>query len=309
MERKVRVCIADDDVEAAAALAGGLRVHGYDVVETNSGEAALKACGQGEIDLLLLDVNLGDMTGFDVCERLKDSPKFHNISVIFVTVKTTPEDVARAYELGAVDYITKPYSLPMVMVRVDAALRAKHVHDHLRESHHAATDTGHTDHLTGLRNRRFLMERLQEEVDKAHRYDFPVSCVVFDVDEIEAQDVEMGPVSIDDLLVEVAMAIRSFSRGYDVLARYDGTLFAALLPHAPLDDALGYASKVMHEVEATTFSDPNFPTHAKVSVGIVTCRNGSAKGADWVFGEAMRSLFEAKNLSEERIAGRHLAED
>ena len=306
MGRTITVCVVDDDVETASILCEGLKLHEYNVFEVHTGQEALDICAKERIDLLLLDVGLADIDGYEVCKRLKESPATKNIAVMFVTVKDEYEDIERGYQLGAVDYVTKPYNLPMVMVRVDAALYGRKGDDSPHLNTDIFMDVGSTDHLTGLRNRRYLLDRLQEEVSKAHRYDYPVSCVMIDVDEIHAVDSESGPVSVDDLLSEVAITLRSQSRAYDVLARYDGTLFAALLPHTVLEDAIEYSKKIIEEMDSTTFSDPNFPTKATVSIGIVTCQNGSAKGADVVFGEAMRSLLEAKARHPHRIVGRNL---
>jgi two-component system cell cycle response regulator len=305
---KFRVCVTDDCTETAAVLCEGLKLHSYEAIAVHTGEEAIKVCTTQKIDLILLDVCLPKMSGYDVCKCLRENPKTQDICVIFVTVKGAPEDVSRGFELGAADYITKPYNLPVVMLRVDAALRKKLEHERLRTQQEFFMDNSYTDYLTGLRNRRYLLERLQEEVEKAHRYDYPVSCVVFDVDEVRGLDEELGPVSLDDLLIEIAMTLRNHSRTYDVLARYDGTLFAAVLPHSPKDDARQYASKIMDEIGSTTFSDPNFPTEAKVSVGIVACQNGSARGAEFVLGEAMRALLQAKSLPEERLVARNLSE-
>jgi len=113
---------------------------------------------------------------------------------------------------------------------------------------------------------------------------------------------------LDDLLAEVPMSIREFTRSYDILARYDGTLFVAVLPHANLDNALEYGKKIMSDIDASTFSDPNFPTKTSVSVSAVTVHKGSeAITADEVFGEAMRTLLTAKSQPrDERIMGRDL---
>jgi diguanylate cyclase (GGDEF)-like protein len=130
------------------------------------------------------------------------------------------------------------------------------------------------------------------------------------VDELAADDDELGPVSMDDLMAEIAMTLRNYSRTYDVLARYDGTLFAAILPHAPLEDAIGYADKIVSEVESTTYCDPSFPTHTRLSVGIVSCQNGSAHAADFVLGEAMRGLLQAKSITDgPRVVARSLSEE
>lgn len=302
-----RVCVADDAVDEASILCEGLKLNNYDAVAVHTGQAAIDLCCKGGIDLLLLDINLPDMDGYTVCERLKQDPDCQDITVVFVTARGEAEDVSRAYELGAVDFITKPYNLPMVMVRVDAIMGTKQAHDFTNPAGEGVFDTAYTDELTGLRNRRFLLERLQEEVEKAHRYDYPVSCLVFDIDEIKAIDDELGTASLDDILQEIAMAMRNSSRTYDILCRYDGALFAAVLPHARLRDAITYAQKINSEVSATTFSDPCFPTQAKLSFGIVSCRNGSSRGADQLLGEAMRRLLTAKSKpGEDRIDGRDL---
>lgn len=281
-------------------------MHNYKAVTAATGEEALAICAKQPIDLLLLDVCLPDIDGYEVCRRIKADPATNDIAVIFVTVKGSADDIKHGFSLGAVDYIAKPYNLPMVMVRVDAALRIRATADKTSSKEDSIGDTAYTDSLTGLRNRRYLLERLQEEVEKAHRYDYPVSCVVFDIEDITAVDDELGPVSMDDLLAEVAMSIRNYSRMYDVLARYDATLFAAVLPHTPLPDAVNYARKIVDEVDGTTFSDPNFPTTARLSAGIVSCQNGAARGAEFVLGEAMRGLLKAKSQDKEHITAYNL---
>ncbi|MCC6794088.1 MAG: diguanylate cyclase [Candidatus Hydrogenedentes bacterium] len=304
-----RVCVADDHEEAALVLVEGLRRHNYDAFAVHTGAEAIEVCAKGDVDLVLLDICFPDIDGYEVCKKVKAMSAAADTVVIFVSVKGSQEDIAKGYHLGAADYITKPYNLPMVMVRVDAAMRTKNLRDRLREQEELV-DSVYTDHLTGLRNRRFLMERLQEEVEEAFRHDYPVSCIVFDVDEIHAIDDELGPVSLDDLLVELGMALRNYSRTYDILARFDGTVFAAILPHTPLDQATKYASKIMSEVDSTTFSDPSFPTEVRLTAGVVSCRNGKQFGADFVLGEAMRGLLRAKGMpkGEDRLCALNLAE-
>jgi diguanylate cyclase (GGDEF)-like protein len=285
-----------------------MRLNDYEAVSVGTGAEALELCSKERFDLMLLDICLPDISGYDVCERLKAAPETSDIVIVFVTAKGSQEDIVKGFKLGAADYITKPYNLPMVIVRVEAVMRMKELQDKLRQQDEMLQDTAYTDTLTGLRNRRYLLERLQEEVEKAHRYNYPVSCIVFDLDEIEAIDDELGAAPLDDLLAEMALAIRNHSRTFDIVARYDGTLFAAVLPHTPLDQAVGYADKIMRELDSTTFADPCFPTQANVSVGIACCRNGSAHGAEYVLGEAMRGLLQAKSKTDNRLVARNLSE-
>ncbi|HOE65370.1 MAG TPA: response regulator [Candidatus Hydrogenedentes bacterium] len=304
---RYRICVADDCEEAAAVLSEGLQLHDYDVCVAHTGAEALAICKAGGIDLILLDVCMPEMDGYEVCRQLKASPQTSAIVVVFVTVRGTSEDISRGYDLGAVDYITKPYNLPMVMVRVDAAIRHCRLQDRFSAGDESIMEFASTDSLTGLRNRCYFLNRLEEEIDKADRYAYPVSCVVFDLAEVEGLDAELGPAPVDDLLAEIALALRTSTRNNDVLARYDGTMLTALLPHTPLNDALNYASKMLSEIDKTTFSVPSFPTRATLRAGIATCQNGGAQKAEYILGEAMRGLFQAKTLPGGRVVTRNVS--
>jgi diguanylate cyclase (GGDEF)-like protein len=306
MSQKIKVLVVDDHVDTANSLCEWLQRYDYEAHAAYNGEDALKQCAEGSYNLALLDIQMPDIDGHEVCRRLKQTPGCEDMAIVFVTARGEGSDVLRSYELGAIDYITKPFNPPMVMMRIQSALTNHVFAQQIRAAVLHVDENTYIDPLTGLRNRKFLLERLQEEVDKAHRYYYPVSCIVFDIDDIQAVDEESGPVSIDDLLAELAISFRSYTRAYDILARYDGTLFAAVLPHTPLDQALKYVEKIRNDVEATTFSDPNFPTKAGMSVGAVTCRNGTARSAEYVIGEAMRSLLRAKSEPGNRVVGRTL---
>jgi len=289
------VCVVDDRIDDASLLCEGLSINNFNAVAVHTGTEALERCRHGGIHLILLDVRLPDISGFDVCRQLKADPDTRDIGVIFVTAKDSRKDVAEGMTLGALDYIVKPYNLPMVMVRVEAALRRLHQQGHIEAPVDIHPDLVYTDQLTGLRNRRFLLERLDEEVEKAHRFKQPLTCLVAEVEDVTGLDSELGAASLDDVLVEFALAMRNTSRNYDILARYDGTVFIAVLPHTPLNDAVAYARKLEAEVDATTFSEPNFPTRVRLSFGLVCCQNGSVMDAEPLLGEAMRNLFKAKS--------------
>lgn len=299
------VCVTDDCEDENALLCAGLSLNSYEAVSAFTGQEALDICQRQLIDVLLLDVGLPDMDGYEVCRRLKADPRTAEIPVVFITAHSEAENVIRGYNLGAVDYIAKPYNLPIVMIRIEAIMRTQQTRDEIPATGDLS-DTAYTDQLTGLRNSRFLLERLQEEVEKAHRYDYPVSCVVLDVDEMKPLNDEVGTASLDDVLVEVAMAMRNASRNYDILARYDGAMFAAVLPHALLEEAIHYARKIYAEISTTTFNDPCCPTQANLRFGVVSCRNGSAIGADHILGEAMQGLLKAKSCKGKCLYARDL---
>lgn len=302
--RECTVCVADASAAESARLCEGLELHGYTAFGVTSGAEALAACQQGQADLLLLDINLPDLDGGEVRKRLLETPETRGIPVVCVVGREEDAEGSRNGPLSANGYVVKPYNLPMVMVRVDSVLRGCGTYE--TPSTGWFEDTVYTDPLTGLRNRQYLCERLGEELEKAHRYGMPISCLFLDICEVEAVDRELGMVSMDDLLAEVALALRNTSRVYDILARFDGCMFAAVLPHTPLEAAVHYANKIQNEMSATTFSDPAFPTRAKLSFGIVTSHDGQVRNAEQLMSEAMRNLLHASAGCEQGIVARAL---
>jgi two-component system cell cycle response regulator len=297
----IRVLVVDDCVDEANVLAEGLRLVNYEVSVAYRGVDALERCAKESFDLILLDVGLPDIDGYEICKKIKSNEKTRNAVVIFVTARGEPVDVEYGLSLGAADYITKPYNLPIILVRVESIMRTHQILEYGQAADEYFIDPAYTDALTGLRNRRYLHERLQEEIEKAHRYNYPVSCLFIEVDEVQPVDQETGAQSLDDLLVDVALAMRNNSRCYDILVRYDCTLFAAILPHARREDALSYARKIENQVSSTLFGVPMFPTHTRLSFGVVTFQNGHTPGIERILGEAMRGLLRAKSNPNERI--------
>ena len=303
----IKICVVDDCVDEAILLCEGLKLFGYDAVVAHSGQEALQVIAEEHIDLILLDVGLPDIDGYEVCKRLKADPVTRDIPVIFVTARGSSDDVAHGYDLGAVDYVAKPYNLPIIIVHVDAAMRTRQNTTDIISGPFLLTDPVYTDQLTGLRNRRFLFERLQEETEKAYRYRYPVSCLMLELEETTPNEAPVAEMSFEDMLVEVAIAMRNSSRAFDILARYDDNQFAAVLPHIHLEAAVSYANKIKKEVNEAVITDSWEDNEAALSFGIVTCANGvRPPSADELLGEAMRNLFRAKSGTTDRISARAL---
>ena len=234
MFRVPRVLIVDDEKDEVDILVEAVEDEGYRTAAAYNGEEALAIARKGDIDLVLLDVMMPRKDGYQVCEELKSDDRTRDISVIFVTAKGAVEDVSGGLDLGAHDYITKPYNIPIAMARVRAALRAKSLQDRLQQQNIELRDLTYTDELTGLRNSRYFDERLGEEVARCTRYDFPLSCLVLEVDEYKEVGNQFGRAPEDDIIGEVGMVLKTNSRSFDIVAREEGSRFWALLPHTPL---------------------------------------------------------------------------
>ena len=161
----------------------------------------LKAARSEEPDLILLDLDMPDISGFDVCRSLKADAELCMIPVLFLSGSTTPEDKIVGLDLGAVDYVTKPFDAFELRARVRAALRTKHLQDMLFE--HA-----HIDPLTGLPNRRALMERLQQEWARIERHGGRLSFIMADIDDFKSVNDRFGHHVGDKILQKVAGAHR-----------------------------------------------------------------------------------------------------
>jgi diguanylate cyclase (GGDEF)-like protein len=191
--------------------------------------------------LILLDLDMPDMSGFDVCRALKSDVELCMIPVLFLAGSATADDKVRGLDLGAVDYITKPFDAFELCARVRAALRTKHLQDLLIE--HA-----HIDPLTGLPNRRALMECLLHECARLQRYGGRLSLIMADVDHFKLINDTYGHHIGDKMLQEVAQAIARQCRHADLPTRYGGDEFAVVVPDESAAGAARLAERCRQEV-------------------------------------------------------------
>jgi PleD family two-component response regulator len=179
MTEQMRVLIVDDEKMNRDLLVALLKPL-YRVMVAKSGEQALKAASRvmGKPDIILLDIMMPDMDGYEVCRRLKANEESMNIPVIFVTAMGEVEDESKGFSLGAVDYIIKPVSLPIVQARVNTHLRLKHKTDLLERM-------AFLDGLTEIPNRRAFDTALHKEWNRAKRAAIPLAMIMMDVDKVQ----------------------------------------------------------------------------------------------------------------------------
>jgi len=294
MARRPKILIADDEPQIVELLVSCLEGKGYELVSAYDGNEALARARRGDIDLILLDIMMPGKDGHEVCRELQADEATRNIAVIFVTAKGEIEDVTSGFELGAVDYVSKPFDIPVILARVNAAVRNKVLHDQLRQRNFLLRDLTYTDELTGLRNRRFFEERIEEEIEKARRYGHPLACLVIKADNYDEIEAKMGAESGRDVLAEVAMVIRSNTRSFDIVASYNTQLFAIALPHTPIQEALAYGKKIQDELGSCVFlGGPVAPVQVTASIGVAEYSAETVHSGDDLFQAASRALDTA----------------
>lgn len=291
------VLIVDDSALNVQVLADVLQAE-YQLKVANNGLDALKIAARApQPDLILLDVMMPEMDGFEVCSRLKENSETENIPVIFVTARIDEQAEEHGLNLGAVDYITKPISIPITRARVRNHLRLKRQADLLEF-------TAMVDGLTGIANRRRLDEAIEAECRRAAREESPLSLLMVDIDHFKQYNDRYGHGGGDACLQAVARALsETVSRPGDLVARYGGEEFVLVLPDTDSDAARMIAERLRSNVAGLELSHPEsgaFP-FVTVSVGGATSLADSPLSPAALLAQADRMLYLAKESGRNRI--------
>jgi diguanylate cyclase (GGDEF)-like protein len=297
-DAKPLILIVDDTPANIQVLADALCGE-YRVKVANNGPTALEiASRDGGPDLVLLDVMMPDMDGYEVIRRLKANDDTRNVPVIFITAKSDPGDETQGFDLGAVDYIVKPFHMPVVRARVRTHVDLKRKSD-LLES------LARLDGLTRVPNHRSFQETLQHEWLRGRRHQWPLALIMADVDCFKQYNDNYGHAAGDECLRRIAAALTAGTRRpADFLARYGGEEFVAVLPHTELEGAWATAERMRKAVE-----DAAIP-HAYSTAGpVITVSLGVAseiprddRPPAAMVEAADRALYRAKREGRNRVA-------
>ena len=281
-----------------------LVANGYDGIAAANGEEAFAILDRDEsIDLVLLDLNMPEPDGFDILRRLKALDRRRDIPVICLSARSAVEDKVAGLKLGAVDYLAKPFDMQELFARMARPLRVKRVLERLDRAKAAAERLSLTDPLTGLPNRRDLEHRLREEIDRSDRSSEPLGCLILDVDRFKLVNDEYGHAAGDAVLAEVASALQASLRSFDVVGRFGGDEFVALLPGATLEGARQVAEALCDVIStlSVTVTPKHEPIRLSISVGAVSHEPGSNEDAPALLDRADSALLEAKRAGRNRV--------
>ncbi len=291
-----RVLLADDSSTVRAIARMELESAGYDVIEAADGKQALAAALDLHPDVVLLDIEMPVMDGYETVQALKANPRTADIPVVFLTGRVGAEDVARALKLGGHDYLRKPPEAAELLARVNAALRVKALQDELRRRADDLDRMSRTDYLTGLRNRRHMEEHVRMLSSGAKRHGYPIAVLIVDVDHFKAVNDRLGHHGGDEVLKIVATRLRDVMRGEDLLGRWGGEEFLVLLPHTGREAAEVLADRLRLSVSGAPLIVEDARLEVTVSIG------GCAAEAD---GEHDLVLLADRELYAAKDAGRN----
>jgi two-component system, cell cycle response regulator len=290
-----RLLVADDEPDAREALAQVLEPE-YDVVAASDGQQAVDLARAEHPDLVLLDLNMPRLDGFQALEHLRGDPSTTDIPVIFVSARTDDVIKVRSLDLGAVDYLQKPFSERELRARVERTLR-------LVRSQTALRELAQTDALTGLANLRAFRARVEEEVKRARRYHTPLTCVMADMDQLKPINDELGHAAGDRAIAAVAAVIREELRETDFGARYGGDEFVILLPHTGVEEGRVFAERACTRLRETNLEigGRRVPLGASFGVACLSDEMGD-DAAETLVRAADTALYSAKRSGRGRVA-------
>jgi len=217
---------------------------GMVVVEAGTGAEALDYLATDRPDLVVLERSLPDMDGLELLPRLKSS-ELDFVPVLVASQRGETSERVRGLQLGADDYISRPCDPAELLARAKALLRNKSAHDKVRKLQVSLEQMVVSDPLTGLHNRRYLMDRLVQEMQRADRHGEPLAFAMIDLDGFKPINDQFGHVVGDKVLRAVGGAVAKCVRVSDIAARYGGDEFAVILPQTPPDGAMRVCERIL----------------------------------------------------------------
>jgi two-component system cell cycle response regulator len=286
-----RVLLADDDPDFLENLAG-LFAKRYEVATANNGREALDRLRAEEFDLAILDLHMPGQTGLEVAEQFAvDAMALP--SFMFLSGEPSAEVRVRALSLGAADFVTKPVDPDELLARVARIIAA------VRRERSLAADAL-SDPLTGLANYRSLARNLELELDRAQRYDLPLSLLTIDLDDLKGINDELGHVAGDDAIRLVASVLEGAVRKFETVARQGGDELSILLPNATKAQALQQGERLRLEVARRCIRGRRL----SISVGVASREPGDEMTSVRVLVEASdQALYRSKRAGRNRVSG------
>ncbi len=302
LQKTCRILVVDDNADNVDLLTQYLAGLGYEVLPAFDGAETLLIAERENIDLILLDVMLPKISGFDVCRRLKAQEGTNYIPVVLVTVRDDTRSKLEGFAAGADDYITKPFDIEELSARVKSLLRIKLLQDQLREANSRLEKMSVTDGLTGIYNHRHFVERLEVETRRAERHGRPLAVIMLDVDHFKAINDEFGHLFGDYVLRRLAEIFQAVGRSSDLVARYGGEEFVILV--ADTEGAPTLAERFRQAVEVAEFTFEGQKAKVRISAGVCQALAGTVRDGSEILRLADEGLYQAKQNGRNQVVVR-----
>lgn len=299
MEFKKPTILVVDDMTTTLLLIHDLLKDTYEVKIAKSGTKALEILeSPNDIDLILLDIEMPDINGYDVCRKIKNNETIKNIPIIFITGRTSQEDEEYGLNLGAIDYITKPFNKAIVKLRIKNYLNLKIKNDMLEK-------LSMYDGLTNIRNRRFFDETFEKTFSEIKRDKKSLAVLMIDIDFFKPYNDNYGHGQGDETLRKVAKALeKTIKRASDFVARYGGEEFVILLKDINKNGVEAVANNLLNAVRELkiTHEFSKIENYVTISIGASFYNSSSDITKLELLLKADETLYNVKNSGRNNFA-------
>ena len=291
----MRVLVAEDDLTSRMILSAILRKWGYEVEEAVDGQEALKLLQQQNPPrIALLDWSMPGLSGVDVCSKLREDSVNDSIYIIILTAKSEKKNVVDGLNAGANDYIKKPYDNDELKARINVGRRMIEIQTELEKAKNALIHEAMHDGLTGLYNRKAILELLKKEFSHAKRFGGMVRVAMCDLDHFKRINDKYGHQTGDEILIGFADLIKNNLREYDLAGRYGGEEFIIIVPAFENGKEKMDFKRICRLVSETKIDTRSGPVSVTVSIGV--SESDGNRSIDEILTEADDALYRAKGL-------------
>jgi diguanylate cyclase (GGDEF)-like protein len=304
----VRIFVVDDHPDNVEIINARLSSRGFVIETASNGEEALRMVRENPPQLILLDVMMPIMDGYEVCRRIKQDASLPYIPIILVTARDSTQDKVEGLDAGADDYLTKPINFPELEARVRSMLRIKRLQDELDQKNRELELANKrlrklsiTDGLTDLFNHRHIHELLHEEFERTRRSGEPLAVAMLDLDRFKLVNDTYGHPTGDVILYETARILRETAREIDMVGRYGGEEFVVILPGTDEEAAAQFAERVREAVSEYVFRDEANEVKMTVSGGVASFPGTDIDHPDVLIKRADEALYAAREGGRNRI--------
>ena len=301
LENKANILIVDD-TEINIDILIDLLSDTYEVLVALDGESVFEIVEENRLDLILLDIMMPYMDGYEVCRRLKLNRNTKDIPIIFITAKTDEASIERAYDVGGFDYVTKPFKPKELRAKVKLQLQLQKLIKELEASQKELKFLASTDPMTELYNRRYFSTISKHILDLAKRDATPTSIIMLDIDNFKNVNDTYGHKVGDDVIISLAKLLQKFTRKSDIACRFGGEEFVILLPETAINGASVIAEKIREATEHSTVNSmENNTLTFTISLGIAQIDPEEESDIEASIHRADTALYAAKRGGKNRV--------
>ena len=287
------VLLIDDSEFVHRLLESRLKSEDLRLLYEPDGASGLERAVREQPSLIMLDLDMPVMDGYETIRELVERPETRNIPIIVLSGTDTLQDKVTMFDLGAMDFVCKPFEITELRARIRSSLRISSLLRMLEQK-------AQIDGLTGLYNREYFQQRWTQEYDRSVRSSAPLALAMIDIDNFKSINDSFGHPAGDAVISGLARLLQRHLRQYDVACRYGGEEFVLILPSTTTEQAAGICERIRAECERIQF--PKLADRGvTMSIGICACESGPTMTADAWIEQADACLYRAKEAGRNRI--------